>query len=465
MGIGAAVLLTAGALFLTFRSYQKAEEGKRAIANVRQKISEAREKRRKIPALEKDVIILRSNVEEYVKILPEDKHIHNFINTINRFEQESGITMTKLDAPGKRSTGAKSSVAFDRIVYKLKIAGSLKSMLGFINKFENYERFVAIEDFQFRPERQTEDDQKEVLLAGSLELETYVYNGAGGDTKPVEIRDIEQKREALREQIIAQRNAVEIHRYRLDPVLVEARRDLFRDPRQTLAAATKGGLPTAERLEKQKRFVAWTKAELQEIQEMIAAEDGEPLIIRQMELKKQIDERVGNLNGQLVAARNERQITAAPLLQEIERDVIAPLERIIKERRIAVRTGLLAEDLQIILGKMEHFFQKGDLAQVVSQFDMVASQIGSADTEDAEVRRLVQEIYALKNQAMVITEFSLRPIRIHGIIAQKGGPVAIINGRVFEQGQMLDGEVKIHDIRPEEIEFVYREVRIVRRWE
>ena len=109
--------------------------------------------------------------------------------------------------------------------------------------------------------------------------------------------------------------------------------------------------------------------------------------------------------------------------------------------------------------------KKGDLAQVVSQFDMVAGQIGTTNTEDTEARQLVQEIYSLKNQAMVITEFSKRPIKINGIIAQKGSPVAIINGRVFERGQMLDADVKIHDIRPEEVEFVYREVRIIRRWE
>jgi len=40
-----------------------------------------------------------------------------------------------------------------------------------------------------------------------------------------------------------------------------------------------------------------------------------------------------------------------------------------------------------------------------------------------------------------------------------------LNGRVFERGQMLDEEVKIHDVRPEEVEFIFSEVRIIRRWE
>ena len=121
--------------------------------------------------------------------------------------------------------------------------------------------------------------------------------------------------------------------------------------------------------------------------------------------------------------------------------------------------------LRIILGKMEHFFKKGDLTQVVSQFEVVANQIGTSDTEDAETKSLVLEIYNLKNQAMVITEFSKRSIKISGIVSLEGSPVAIINGRVFERGQMLDEEVKIQDIRPEEVEFIFRDVRIIRRWE
>jgi len=465
MGIGGAVLLTAGALFLTFRSYQKAEEGKKEISRVRRKIAEAREKKRKIPRLERDVIILRSNVEEYVKVLPEEKHIHNFINTINRFEQESGITMTKLDAPGKRG-GKQKKAAFDKIVYKIKIAGTLKDILIFINRFENYERFVAIEDFQFRPDRRVDDNNKAVVLSGNLQLETYQYNVSGAGGKPVTIDKIDVKREALREEIIAQRNAVEIHRYRLDPIVVDSRRDIFKDPRRTIVHAQAGGkTPPAERLEKQKRFVAWTKAELKEIQEMMVAEENEPLIIRQMEMKKQIDERVANLNSQLVAARSEHRITSSALLQQLEREVVGPLEKVIKERRISVKTGLSAADLKIILGKMEHYFRKGDLAQVVAQFDMVANQIGTTSTEDPEIKELVLEIYSVKNQAMVITEFSKRPIKINGIISQQGNPVAIINGRVYERGAMLDEAVKIHDIRPEEIEFVFRDVRIIRRWE
>ena len=111
--VGVTVLLTAGALYLTYRSYEKAETGKQQIASVRMDIEKARAKKRMIPSLEREVIILRENVEDYVKILPEDKHIHNFINMINRFEQDSSILMTSLDAPtkrgGKKKKGAENA--------------------------------------------------------------------------------------------------------------------------------------------------------------------------------------------------------------------------------------------------------------------------------------------------------------------------------------------------------------------
>jgi len=463
--IGGAVLLTAGALFLTFRSYQKAEDGKRAIENTSRQIDESRAKKRKIPAMEQHVIILRSNIKEYVKILPEDKHIHNFINTINRFEREAGITMTKLDPPRKRSSKKKSKVAFDRIVYKINLAGSFKNILKFVNKFENYERFVAIENFQFRPQkRDREGGKTDITVSGNLQLETYVYLGRAGKT-PVKIDRIVEKQEALQEQVIAQRNAIEVHRHRLDPVITDSRRDVFKDPRRAIVYAETGKTPPLERFRRQKQFVAWAKNELKAVQEMILAEENEPLIIRQMEIKKQIDERVSSLSNQLVNVRSDRRVTAGPLVQELERDVMEPLAIIVKERRISVKSGLTASDLKIILGKMEHFFRKGNLDQVVSQFEIVAKQIGSSNVDDEETKQLVQEIYALKNKAMVITEFAKRPIKISGIISLKGNPVVILNGRVFERGQMLDEEVKIHDVRPEEVEFIFREVRIIRRWE
>lgn len=464
--VGVTVLLTAGALYLTYSSYEKAEQGKQQIQGVRNDIVKALAKKRMIPSLEREVIILRENVEEYVKILPEDKHIHNFVNRINEFQTDAGIELTGLDAPSRRSATKKGKKnAFERIVYKLKVSGTFRDLMRFINKFENYERFVAVEDFSFKPDKRSlaGDDMR---LTGGMTIETYEYNPGTSATDRVKIAKIDDKREALRDQIMAQRNEIEILRHHLDPVVVDGRRDPFKDPRRPKVEENEEGEGNgAERFAKQKRFVAWAVGELKQINDMIVAEENEPLIIRQMEIKKQIDERVGNLSSQLTNARNDRLVSAGPLQRELEREVLEPLARIIKDRRIAVKTGLSVQDLEMILTKMQHYFKKGELGQVVSQFDLVAKQLGTTDTGDPDTKALVVKIYGLKNKAMVISEFSKRPIAISGIISVKGSPVAIINGRVFEKGEMLDEDVKIHDIRSEEVEFVFRDVRIIRRWE
>ncbi len=465
--VGVTVLLTAGALYLTYSSYEKAEQGKQKIQGVRNDIVKALAKKRMIPALEREVIILRENVEEYVKILPEDKQINNFVNRINEFQTDAGIELTGLDAPARRSAKkkGKSATAFERFVYKLKVSGTFRDLVRFINKFENYERFVAVEDFSFKPDKRTPADE-DMRLTGGITIETYAYHAGAAASDRVKIAKIDDKREALRDQIMAQRNEIEILRHHLDPVVVDGRRDPFKDPRRPKVAENEEGEGNgAERFAKQKRFVAWAVGELKQINDMIVAEENEPLIIRQMEIKKQIDERVGNLSAQLSNARNDRLVTAGPLQRELEREVLDPLARIIKDRRIAVKTGLSVQDLEMILTKMQHYFKKGELGQVVSQFDLVAKQLGTTDTGDPDTKALVVKIYGLKNKAMVISEFSKRPIAISGIISVKGSPVAIINGRVFEKGEMLDEDVKIHDIRSEEVEFVFRDVRIIRRWE
>ena len=39
----------------------------------------------KIPVLEKEVVILRENLGEYVKILPDDDQLNDFVRMVNRF--------------------------------------------------------------------------------------------------------------------------------------------------------------------------------------------------------------------------------------------------------------------------------------------------------------------------------------------------------------------------------------------
>ena len=45
----------------------------------------------KIPSLEQEVVILRENLGEYVKILPDDDQLNEFVRMVNRFGGQSGV--------------------------------------------------------------------------------------------------------------------------------------------------------------------------------------------------------------------------------------------------------------------------------------------------------------------------------------------------------------------------------------
>jgi Tfp pilus assembly protein PilO len=67
------------------------EEVEAQITQKKELIAVAEAKIEKIPSIEKEVIILRENLQEYVKILPDTKELTNFLRQLNQFERQSEI--------------------------------------------------------------------------------------------------------------------------------------------------------------------------------------------------------------------------------------------------------------------------------------------------------------------------------------------------------------------------------------
>src|SRR5262245_38531818 len=72
------------------------EEVQATITQKQDAIDAAQAKITKIPGLEKEVIILRENLDEYVKILPDTKDLNDFVRTLNQFARQSGVVGTDL---------------------------------------------------------------------------------------------------------------------------------------------------------------------------------------------------------------------------------------------------------------------------------------------------------------------------------------------------------------------------------
>ena len=96
---GSAVLVLVFAAVAYFE-YGRVKKIRTEMQGVEGQIAAAETKRQKIPKLEKDVIVLRENLAEYVKILPDDREVNDVLTRINQFAEMTGVVVTTLEDVG-----------------------------------------------------------------------------------------------------------------------------------------------------------------------------------------------------------------------------------------------------------------------------------------------------------------------------------------------------------------------------
>ena len=146
--VGASVLLCSAAGVGIWWAMGLVDEERQLIDQKESQIDAARKKIRKIKKAEEKVIVLRENVHEYVKMLPEDRELHKFFRTAQRFALQAGIQIDKA-VPGR----AGKATAFENVVYRFEFTANLWQYMKFINFFENYDRFVKVRDVRMTPTR------------------------------------------------------------------------------------------------------------------------------------------------------------------------------------------------------------------------------------------------------------------------------------------------------------------------
>jgi hypothetical protein len=120
----------------------------------------------------------------------------------------------------------------------------------------------------------------------------------------------------------------------------------------------------------------------------------------------------------------------------------------------------LVQAKQSILRSLE----RGDYEGALSQFQSIELSLISAASvpKGAEV---AEEIRLLAINAQTVLDFEKIEMSVGGVAIMDGArPVALINGDTIAAGEYVDmkGELFVNDVRPHEIEFVYRGVTLVR---
>jgi Tfp pilus assembly protein PilO len=425
----------------------------------KQSIAAAEAKIAQIPGLEKEVIILRENLDEYVKILPDTRELNDFVRMVDQFERQSGVEGTGLIPKATRA--GKGAERFVPIEYTYEMTATLWQFLKFLNLVESYERFVAVSDFSIVAGGDGKDDELrdgDVVHTVKMTLQTYTYNGKAAG-KEVEIADYAALRESLREEIFKRMQAIRIDRY--EHRGQQGRRDVLVDPRERGDLAVDGP-SAAEQRAVLERYVGEV-TNLRDVMQRMRRQD--TTLFEQYALEKALRDGLAKLGKEIET--DATKVTYAPYRLRWAREVVGPVDEIRDQfERVGkadqTRDPYLAKpELEQLVADMRADLKAGQLEEAKGRYETVVDRLG-VPAEDAR-HDLVVAAKALQVKASTALDFRGMDIKVQGVVVNRDGRSGVLlNGEVYEEGEYVSDELLVKLVEEEQIWFVFRGLTLVR---
>ena len=438
------------------------EELQQALAQKRTEIAAAEQKIAKIPTTENEVIILRENLSEYVKILPEEQGLEDFVKVLNQLVQQSGVE-TIMFQPTKAPGGkGKNAERFERIEYVYEMNATLWQFIRFINFIENYERFVSISDFSIgQAGRGGSGDTRggDEMHFIKLSMETYTYNSksAGQD---VEIPDYEAKRGLLREEIFKRMQAIRIDKY--EHKGSRGRRDIFVDPRE------KEGRADGPPIEQQRAILDRFIGELQEIRTLQQRRRKPDLTIFEVfELERRLKDGIERMEAAVAEVGQKQQIVSPQLRVRWVKEIVEPLADMKSsgpshDPRAEQDPYLAAEEIDQLIESMRRLMDEDDLEGADARFESISPRLLVPEEDPRHARAVAAK--ALHMKVKIAMEFKAIDMRIQGVLVNHEGGRSglLLNGEVFEEGDYVNDELMLRRVEEEQVWFVFKGLTLIR---
>lgn len=457
--IGAvSALLTAAGGYGIYYTLGRVESENSAIAGLREKISAAKAKIKQIPGDEKDVIILRENVEEYARILPDEREITEYARTLARYCRDAGMLISTLAPDRSASSGPRA--AFQPTRYRLRTQGSIWQLMQLMHLLENHPRYMQLKSLAVKAGKK-DGSAVDVVHDVDLTVETYSYNKAPAGKEGVKIPNYTAKRADLEEAIHNARSRFEEKTYNFKGP--NGRRDLLVDPRlPSTGVDGKGRLP---RKRQQEIFDACRQllAEILEINQMVDGSGKGPKvnIIRRFELTKELNDRITLLKTKVEQIEKEGLLSYAPLHSQLVKQVKEPLEGIVEKNRPGPKKEefISAEALDKVRVSIEEALEAGDMELAIERFRLVQSRLGPENYGGPAREEIVAAVKGLNRKAQVALEFSRKKIKVTGrIIQPENLSLVIVNGKSFYEGDPIEEDLFVKKITRDTVEFFYKGV-------
>ena len=456
---GGALALCLAAVGGVYYTQGLIEEIDGQVTQKNEAVAAAEAKLAKVPALEKDVVILRENLDEYVKILPNTKELTAFVRMLNQFERQSGIQSTGL-LPRRRNE-AKAVERFTPIEYTYEATATLWQCLKFMNLIENYERFVSIADFSITSggdDRSENTREGDVVHRVKMTLQTYSYNGKA-EGKEAVIPDYATLKETLREDIWKNQVALRIDRY--DHRGAQGRRDILVDPRER-GDLIKDGPSPAEQRAILDRYVAEI-ARLREMQLRIRKQD--TTLFEQYALEKGLKEGIEKVSAEQIS--DAGRVTYAPYRLRWAKEVVAPIEEIRSQIDDVAKTPEPKElyppmkEMQQLVADMAADCNSGQLEQAKDRFEVVGSRLNIPAGDPRHELAVAAKSWHVK--ATTALDFKGLDLKVQGVVVSHGGRSGVLlNGEVYEEGDYISDDLLVKTVEEEQVWFVFRGLTLVR---
>lgn len=168
IGSGVLALLAGTGIYLLQR-----KSGELEIANqgLKSRVAKAQTKIAKLGQLrlQRETADRRLRVAE--RILPSQEEVENLVDNLSEFALESGIIISEAK-PALHSALAGRGVVkkFHEATFSLKLVGDFFQFVEFINKLENYKRFIRVDEFSIKS-----GTAKGSALSIGLNFATFTY--------------------------------------------------------------------------------------------------------------------------------------------------------------------------------------------------------------------------------------------------------------------------------------------------
>jgi hypothetical protein len=449
--IGASVLCMAATGYLIMDQESSIETARLEIDSVNLQIAADRALIKQSPDLVKKVIIQREVDAAIQEILPNESNLKEFVDTLHRFSEESGVKITSL-ADTTRRQGAAASQAFRPLGYSIQFEGDAFQLLSYLNKVESGNRFMRVPSIDLSAAPRGDYDSDEVPVHSiTMDLESYVYNPQARG-QAVEVSNYDRKR-ALLVSEISQRTA----ELRVIPYVYRGhrnRRDPWIDPRVRIEP---GQAPPT--IAEQNELVYALVQRVEEAKLILAKTRETETILEEMKARSALDKEIAFLQSEIDRVEREGSLVYVIAVKKFETEVVGGVAWLVAESKTSdVGQGPSEAALTQAEDSMETYIKSQQFELAIEVFQTIEPGLEFAEADEQRLPK-VQTLRELKRLSETVLSFEKIELTITGLAIYKDArPMVLINGHAVREGELIGDEVIVRNIEADLVQFAYRGV-------